>query len=75
MSGALTCSIGIGEPFTPYVLAPFRNECCSSRKGLPLRTHAAAYRDVSLYYGGMSFTTARPYVTATCFVENGFPQR
>ena len=41
--------------------------------GLSLRTRAAAYSDECLYWGGISFTTTRPLVPATCVVRH-FPQ-
>ena len=42
---------------------------------LSLRTRAAGYSDECLlYWGGISFTTARPLVRAICFVGKRFPQ-
>ena len=48
-------------PGSKYVELAFA--ACSLRR-LSFKTRAAAYRDECLYWGGISFTTARPLVLA-----------
>ena len=51
-----------------------RSECCFFREGSSFRTRAAACRDVCLYWGGISFTTARWLVPPTCLVKTFSPE-